>query len=324
MSSDIQRAVREETKILLSISGLTGSGKTCSSLKVARGMVGPDGLIGFLDTDNKRSRHFADRNQFDVIDMTAPYSPLRHIEQISKFEAAGYKLAIIDTMSHEWMGPGGICDMAEKNEARMGRAGLAPWKRPKSDHAKLMYHILSSPMSFIFCCRVKNKSIQRKKPDGKSEIVRTGLLPVQEGDFMSEMTVSILLDEKTNLPTLTKCPEDLVDAIPLDERLSIATGEALMKWAAKGVPVDTEFEELARAGREVANGGASKLEKWFLALPNKRRAKIKTLLEDELKSIAECADRENEAQPEASEQDSPQHKRDPFTPTEQTPKDAVL
>ncbi|MCV9910019.1 ATP-binding protein [Brucella sp. HL-2] len=101
----IERAVREKTFTLTSIAGPSGSGKTYSALLYARGLVGQEGKIGFIDTENKRSRFYADvAGGFDVIDLDPPFTSSRYIQAIKAFEKAGYTAIIIDSISHEWEG----------------------------------------------------------------------------------------------------------------------------------------------------------------------------------------------------------------------------
>ena len=74
MSFEIKPAVREKTHVLVSLAGPSGCGKTYSALLMARGLVGSSGKIGFIDTEAKRARHYADLTPFDVADMTPPLS----------------------------------------------------------------------------------------------------------------------------------------------------------------------------------------------------------------------------------------------------------
>lgn len=46
--------VNEPTPLLVGIAGGTGSGKTFSAFRLARGIVGPQGRIAMLDTEKRR------------------------------------------------------------------------------------------------------------------------------------------------------------------------------------------------------------------------------------------------------------------------------
>lgn len=294
---EIKPAVRERTHVLVSLAGPSGSGKTYSALLMARGIVGPEGKIGFIDTEAKRARHYADLTPFEVLDLTPPFSPLRYRESIENFAAVGYQCLVIDSISHEWEGTGGCIEMAE------GKSGLQAWNKPKSEHKKLMNYLLQVPMHIIFCCRAREKLAQVKNPDtGKDEIVNQGWHAIVEKNFIFEMTVSMILDEQSKVPRITKCPAQLLHAFPEGQQITPATGEALRKWAEQGVSLDEEFERLKHDGRAAAQAGMESLRTWFKALPKSKQASLKPSLDGELKSIAEEADRH---EPNDDESDNP-------------------
>lgn len=295
---EIKPAVREKTHVLVSLAGPSGCGKTYSAIKMARGLAGPDGQIGAIDTEAKRMRHYADLDKFNVADLAPPFTPLRYLEYVKAFADAGYKVLIIDSISHEWEGTGGCIEMAE------GGKGLLAWQRPKSDHKKLMNYLLQVPMHVIFCARAREKMVQvRNTQTNKDEIVNQGWHAIAEKNFIFEMTVSILLDEKTKLPTVMKCPAQLLHAFPEGSRLTSESGAALKVWAEQGVDVDQAFEALKTEGREVAMLGTEQLKLWFRNLTKLEQASIKPTLDGDLKSIADEADRH------AAPADD-----DPFTP----------
>ncbi len=286
----IERAVREKTYTLTSIAGPSGSGKTYSALLYARGLVGPDGKIGFIDTENKRSRFYADvAGGFDVIDLDPPFTSGRYIEAIKAFEKAGYTAIVVDSISHEWEGSGGVLEQAEAIEERTKRAGLHCWQKPKAGHKKLMNELLQTRAHLIFCCRVKEKVVQAKGRDGKTEIINEGFVVVQEKSFIYEMTVSMMLEEGTHVPLLQKCPGDLLNAFPQGSRITTQIGNAVSQWSNEGRAVDTEVEDAKREGLLIANQGVAPLTQWWSALTPAKK-KVLESFKDTLKSIASAHD----------------------------------
>jgi len=289
MTMQIVPAIREKTHLLVSLAGPSGSGKTYSALLLARGMAGPEGKIGFIDTEAKRARHYADLTPFDVIDLEPPFSPLRYLEAIKTFAHAGYHVLVIDSMSHEWEGTGGCVEMAE------GGKGIGAWKEPKAQHKKLMNNLLQMPMHVIFCCRAREKMLQVKNPQtGRDEVVNDGFHAIAEKNFIFEMTVSMLLDEKTKVPMLTKCPEQLIPAFPQGQKLNETVGSKLAEWAEEGVTIDKEFERLKAEGRDKAEHGKAALKQWSDNLDKADRARLKPYIIGTLLQLAES----NEKQPE--------------------------
>jgi hypothetical protein len=285
----IERAVREKTFTLTSIAGPSGSGKTYSAILYARGLVGPHGKVGFIDTENKRSRFYADvAGGFDVIDLDPPFTSARYIEAIRAFEDAGYKAIVIDSISHEWEGSGGVLEQADAIEQATKRAGLHCWAKPKAGHKKLMNELLQTRAHLIFCCRVKEKVVQVKGANGKTEIVNEGFVVVQEKMFIYEMTVSMMLAEGTHVPTIQKCPGDLEFAFPSGKKITREVGAAVGQWSDQGVAVDQELEAAKREGLLAANKGMTALLDWWKGL-GKRQTALEGM-KDTFKSIATAAD----------------------------------
>lgn len=284
----IERAVREKTFTLTSIAGPSGSGKTYSAILYARGLVGPEGKIGFIDTENKRSRFYADvAGGFDVIDLDPPFTAHRYIEAIKAFEDAGYTAIIIDSISHEWEGTGGVLEQAEAIEQATKKSGLHCWQKPKAAHKKLMNGLLQTRAHIIFCCRVKEK-VTQVKVNGKTEIVNEGFVVVQEKSFIYEMSVSLMLAEGTHVPTILKCPGDLLDAFPEGRKISVDVGNAVRRWSDQGIALDPTIEAAKREGLLAANDGTAALQDWWKGLGS-RQATLAGM-KDTFKSIAAAAD----------------------------------
>lgn len=287
----IERAVREKTYTLTSIAGPSGSGKSYSGLLYARGLVGPEGKIGVVCTENKRSRFYANvAGGFDVIDLSPPFTPQRYIEAVQALEAAGYAAIMVDSASHEWEGTGGILEQAEAIEQASKKSGLNSWAKPKAAHRKFMNALLQAKAHLIFCCRVKEKHAQ-VKINGKTEIVNEGFVAIQEKGFIYEMTLSMMLAEGTNLPTITKCPEDLRHIFETPRRIDPEIGALVRIWAEEGKALDPAYEAKKREGLEIAQGGTAGLLEWWSMLGTWQKRLVGD--KEEFKSIAAAADQIN-------------------------------
>jgi hypothetical protein len=285
----IERARREKTYTLTSIAGPSGSGKTYSALLYARGLVGPEGKIGFIDTENKRSRFYAEvAGGFDVIDLDPPFTSQRYIEAIEAFESAGYQAIVIDSISHEWEGTGGVLEQADAIEQATKRAGLHCWAKPKGGHKKLMNELLQTRAHLILCCRVKEKIVQ-VKINGKTEIVNEGFVVVQEKMFIYEMTVSMMLSEGTHVPTILKCPGDLKFAFPEGRKITPEMGQAVHRWSDQGDTIDPEVAAKKREGLNAANHGTDSLRLWWKGLSGDWQRRLEAMLTT-FKSVATASD----------------------------------
>src|SRR5437762_14288613 len=77
---NIAPAERAGAHLLIQLYGPPRSGKTYTALRIARGMVGPKGQIGVLDTESGRARLYSDKvpGGFAVGELTPPGSmPVR-------------------------------------------------------------------------------------------------------------------------------------------------------------------------------------------------------------------------------------------------------
>lgn len=237
----IRKATRQGVKPLIGLYSESGCGKTYSSLLLARGFVGPAGKIVMVDTESGRGSLYADvlPGGYEVLELRQPFAPARYIEAVHAVEASGATICVVDSVSHEWEGQGGVLDMATANEEKSGKPGLHNWKSPKMEHAKFMLALLQSPLPIIVCCRAKYKTRQTKDERGKTAIVKDDYTtPIQADDFIFEMTAHCEILQKHNV-IVTKCSHPtLRDCFPGDrtEPIGIAHGEALARWCEAAAP----------------------------------------------------------------------------------------
>jgi hypothetical protein len=264
-----KRASRVGSHVLISLTGQSGSGKTYTALRLARGLVGPEGKIAGLDTESGRMSLYSDvAGGFDVDELHEPFSPDRYIEKITEAQQAGYRVLIIDSVSHEWEGTGSVTEMADEGKDRQGKPldGLLKWAKPKAKHKLFINKLLQTPMHLILCCRAKEKLRQIKDDQGKNVIISDGWVTIQEKNFIYEMTVSVLMTSPTDWK-LTKCPDDLRAAFSPGGYISEDTGRRISEWVNGANPLDDHLEQLKRDGFEAADAGIESVASWWKALP---------------------------------------------------------
>ena len=108
------KAERQRAKIKMALQGPSGSGKTYSSLLLAFGLSGSWNKIAVIDTENHSANLYAHLGEYNVVNIGAPYNPEKYIDAIKLCEDAGMDVIIIDSISHEWDGSGGILDLMEE------------------------------------------------------------------------------------------------------------------------------------------------------------------------------------------------------------------
>lgn len=209
----IEPADRSKSKVCIALAGESGTGKTLSSIRLARGLVGDKGKIGYIDTEQHRASLYAGYyGGFDVINLEPPFSPERYEEAVKTFKDAGYDVVVIDSMSHEWEGEGGVLDMAENQTYSSGKAmvGMDKWVKPKMAHRKMMNFIMNCGMNIIFCYRVKYNMIEEIDEKGKKKVFRSDVPSlVREPNANYDITVDLCLNHNKVPEIAGKCPEAL-------------------------------------------------------------------------------------------------------------------
>lgn len=230
----IRKAERKKAKLRLGISGASGSGKTWSALAIATGM---GGKIGIIDTEAGRGELYANDFNYDIIRLDAPYSPERYIEAIRIFERAGYDILIIDSLSHAWVGEGGILSIVDRSGSNSFTQG---WKIATPKQNALIDAIVTSKLHIITTLRVKTEYVVEKNDRGKSEPRKVGLSPVQRDGLEYEFTVFMDINQD-HVAHITKDNTKLFDQQYLQPSKDM--GAKLMHWLNDGIDHIAEIRE---------------------------------------------------------------------------------
>jgi hypothetical protein len=258
MSFTYRPAAREGVALLISIAGASGSGKTMSALRLARGLAG-DQPFALLDTESGRAKHYADRFQpWHHGDLEPPFTAERFGEAIKAADQAKYPVVVVDSFSHEYAGEGGVLEQADAELDRMAgddpkrreAVKMASWIKPKTRHKRLVSQLLQLRCHLIVCLRAEEK-IEIVRQNGKT-VIRPkespagldGWVPITEKSFPYEMTLSLLLTpDAPGIPKPIKLQEQHRVLLPLDQPLSEEAGQALSHWAAGDAAPAGEFDD---------------------------------------------------------------------------------
>ena len=296
---NIRPAVRAGSKLVIGIAGQSGSGKTLTALYMARCMVDIASEFGFLDTENRRGSLYADEldGPFMIADLFYPFTPARYAEAIKEFQAAGTKVLIVDSISHEW--ESGCMEIAEAPLLRGKK--MADWKKAKAEHKKMMTVLLQSDMHIICCIRAAEK-MDFTSP---SKPVSLGVQPLCEKNFMFEMTASIMMYNEGMNQQHLKVPKDL-KAVFGDGTtyLGAETGKAILDWVNSG-ECDPEMDSYRNKMQLASNGGCDELKAAWIAMPKTMQDKM-AKLKSPLWASAQAVDELNKEEPiEQPEQSAP-------------------
>lgn len=97
-----KKADKKASKLRCSIFGPSGSGKTYTSLRIANGFkTATNGKIAFIDSERGSASKYADRFDFDVLELDRK-TIADYIQAIKLASENGYNILIIDSLSHAW------------------------------------------------------------------------------------------------------------------------------------------------------------------------------------------------------------------------------
>lgn len=281
----IREARREGARIVIGIAGVSGSGKTFTALQLAYGLANKNpAKVGFLDTENRRGSLYADvlPKPFLIGDLYAPFSPQRYIDAIMEFQRAGVEVLVIDSVTHEWEGAGGCEEIASNTNSRM-----ADWKRAKAEHKRFMNAMLQSDMHVIACIRAREKT-DFTDPKNPRPL---GLQPIQEKNFMFEMTASVMMHDSGRSQTVLKCPNELIAMLGRQNGyLTADDGQALRAWIDGAALLDPAVEHHRNALQTVTEKGLVALKKAWEAAPAKVRKSLGQEFLETLKAAATAYD----------------------------------
>lgn len=294
---NIREAKRAGARLVIGIDALSGDGKTLSALYMAWGLAGGDSKkVGFLDTENRRGSLYADKlvdregvvHPFLIADLDAPFTPERYSQAIKEFQAAGVEVLVIDSVTHEWEGSGGCSEIAEIDPSTGNPRRMPAWNAAKARHKKFMNALLNSDMHIITCVRSREK-VRIEEQNNKKVYVSEGIQPIQEKNFVFELTVSFQLANNGKSRFVKKCPDELIPVFGApgewaDGYLTPRHGTILRDWVHGIDPAEREAEKARNILRSHAENGVKALQKAWNDLPAALRDRLGSVPGDVLAS----------------------------------------
>ena len=223
-----KKAERKKAKLRLALSGPSGSGKTMGALKIAKGI---GGKVAVLDTERGSASLYADMLDFDVVELGPPYAPENFINVIHEAEKAGYDILVIDSITHEWKGQGGMLEIVDNiSRAKFRGNSYAAWNEGDKRHRMFIDAMLHSSMHIIATMRSKAVYVESEK-NGKKTIEKQGAAPEQRDGVEYEFTAVLDLSVDGNLACKSK---DRTRLFNDPFRITEDTGKQLREWLESG------------------------------------------------------------------------------------------
>jgi Ni2+-binding GTPase involved in maturation of urease and hydrogenase len=232
------KAERTQLYLRCALFGPSGSGKTMTALRMAKGISGKMGVpLAVIDTEAKSASKYADRIPFEV-DNLDKKTVDHYIASMKAAEKAGYKVLVIDSLSHAWRELTEEVDQIAQSS--VSKNTFSPWAKVNPKQKRFIDAILNYPGHIIATMRSKTEWVIGEGKDGKTSPKMVGLAPEQgkgieyEFDLLMEMnqshqaTVSKDRTGKFQDETVDKPGEDF--------------GIALYEWLMSGVAAKPETE----------------------------------------------------------------------------------
>ena len=237
---NLQQAERKQAKIKLGLQSPSGAGKTYSALLLAYGLINDWSKIAVIDTENHSADLYANLGNYQVLDLEKPYTPERYIEAIEICEKAGMTAIILDSISHEWEGVGGILDI---HGAMIGNS-FTNWNKVTPRHNAFVQKILQSNCHIIATVRSKVDYVLSDK-NGKMVPEKIGLKGVTREGLDYEFTLVFELDIK-HQATSTKDRTGLFMDKP-SFIITPETGQTIANWCNAGKSLQDIKTDIQRA-----------------------------------------------------------------------------
>lgn len=187
--SMFQEAKRHARKLRCAIYGLSGGGKTFTSLAIASGM---GNKIALIDTERHSSELYSDKFKFDVANVEIP--TVENMVQVIKEAAnAKYEVLIIDSLSHSWDEL--LAEVEKIANAQFRGNTWSAWQKGTPKQKQLIGSILDFPGHIIVTMRADTEWATERDQNGKNKPVKLGLKPNQRKGIEYEFDLVLNINQ---------------------------------------------------------------------------------------------------------------------------------
>ena len=233
-----RKAQKHSVKLKMAIQGPSGSGKTEGALALAKNFI-PAGKVLVVDTENDSASLYADRYEFDTISLSAPYTSDRYKKAMQVAVDGGYDVLIVDSLTQQWDGQGGILRRKEEKD-RNGGNSFTNWASFTPEHTAFVEFIKQLPVHTICTMRSKQAYVLEKNDRGKETPRKVGLEAVQREGLEYELTLVF----EVGMGHRATCSKNRTTLFQGDDAIDLTSPEVatqLRDWLANGVtPAEAE------------------------------------------------------------------------------------
>jgi len=208
----IVKAVREKTHMKLALTGPSGAGKIWAAIGLAKGLS-DDGRVVVIDSENNSSSFYSGTTDepgqwdFDVIPLKAPFTPQSYMAAVEAAVEAGYSIAVIDSLTHEWAASGGILDEKAAKDMQGGNS-YTNWNGIKQIHNAFIESLLQAPIHIVATLRSKTDYVLETTTNKHREEVqaprKVGMAPISSYGIDYEFSIVFDIDRATHMAVASK------------------------------------------------------------------------------------------------------------------------
>jgi hypothetical protein len=232
----LRKSERRQAKIKMALQGSAGSGKTMSSLLLAKGLTNNNlSKVAIIDSENGSADLYAHIGDYNVIRITPPFTPEKYIEAIDICLDAKMEVIILDSISQVW-------DELIDFHSKLPGNSFTNWNKVTPRQKAFINKILQADAHIIATMRTKQDYVLNQK-NGKYIPEKVGLKAVQRDGVDYEFTLVFEIDIK-HFAIASKDRTGLFNNSP-DFKISEATGRLILDWCQQGLSIKNAKKEIA-------------------------------------------------------------------------------
>ena len=240
-----KKAERTQLFLRCALFGPSGSGKTMTALRMAKGIAEKmNASFAVIDSEARSASKYSDRIPFDVENLNEKTVD-HYIASMNAAKEAGYKVLVIDSLSHAWRE---LTEEVDKiTQASVSKNSVLSWAKVNPKQKRLINAILNYPGHLIVTMRSKTEWVIGEGKNGKTAPEKLGLAPEQgkgieyEFDLLVEMNQAhqaVVTKDRTGKfqdETIDKPGEDFGVALyewltnSVEEKIILPTVESITK-----------------------------------------------------------------------------------------------
>ncbi len=235
MELQLRKSERKRAKIKMALQGSSGSGKTMSSLLLAKGLTnGHLEKVAIIDSENGSADLYAHLGDYNVLALQPPFTPEKYIEAINICEKAGMEVVILDSISHCW-------DELLDFHSKLAGNSFTNWNKVTPRLNGFIQKMLQSNCHIIATMRTKQDYVLNQK-DGKYIPEKVGLKAVQRDGVDYEFTLVFDIDIKHNAVSSKDRTGLFKNAVEF--KITEETGKRILQWCNNGTENITTKEDI--------------------------------------------------------------------------------